>query len=303
MENYLLHILVMIGIYSILAYSINLVTGYGGLLHLCHAVFYGTGAYVYTLLSIGGEGSHIAGELLFSAQLPFLAALSFAALSGGLAALLIGLVALRFRGDFFVFATLGFQMITFTVLYNWTELSRGSFGIPGVPRPAIFGWEVNTLPDYLLLVISINALILPFLFFLYRSPFGLNLKALRENERAAESLGISPFHEHLAALVIAGAYAGTAGALYASYVTFIDPTSFSLQESIFLLALLLLGGAGNIKGPAVGVIVMTVLPEILRFLGLPDSLAANTREIIYGLALIALMFCRPQGIAGEYSVR
>lgn len=303
MGNYLLHILVMIGIYSILAYSINLVTGYGGLLNLCHAVFYGIGAYIYTLLSIGGDKSRFAEELLFSAHLPFLTALFFAALSGGLVALLIGFVALRFRGDFFVFTTLGFQMITFTVLYNWTVLSRGSFGIPGIARPTIFYWEVNTLPNYLLLVFSINALILPFLFFLYRSPFGLTLKALRENERAAESLGISPFHEHLIALVIAGSFAGTAGALYASYVTFIDPTSFSLQESIFLLALLLLGGAGNIKGPIVGVIVMTILPEILRFIGLPDSLAVNTKEIIYGLILIALMFYRPQGIAGEYSVR
>lgn len=303
MENYVLHLLVMIGIYSILAYAMNLVTGYGGLLVFCMAGFYGIGAYAHTLLQVGGEGSRVTGDLLFSASFPFPVAVLGAAIAGGLAALLIGLVALRFRGDFFVFATLGFQMIVYVVLYNWTELGRGAFGIYGIPRPGLFGWEVNELGEYVVLVLLVNALILPVLFLLYRSPFGLSLKALRENERAAESLGISAFHQHLSALTIAGACAGIAGALFASYITYIDPTSFSLRESIFIVSLLLLGGSGNIQGPILGSVAMILLPEALRFVGMPDSMASNVREILYGTALILLMYWRPKGIAGDFALR
>jgi branched-chain amino acid transport system permease protein len=303
MEDYVLHLMIMIGIYSILAYSVNLVTGYGGLLVFCMAAFYGIGAYAHTLLRVGGVHSRFSEELLFSASVPFLVALLGAAFAGGLAAFLIGLIALRFRGDFFVFTTLGFQMIVFVVLYNWTGLGRGAFGISGIPRPEIVAWEVRSLREYAVLVGMVNALILPVLFILYRSPFGLSLKALRENERAAESLGISAFHQQLSAFVIAGVFAAVAGALFASYVTYIDPTSFSLQESIFIVSLLLLGGSGNLRGPILGAVVMILLPEILRFLGLPGTIAPNVREIIYGLALILLMYWRPKGLAGDYALR
>jgi len=265
--------------------------------------FYGIGAYSYTLLRVGGSDGRFSQELLFSAAVPFPVALLAATLAGGLAALLIGLIALRFRGDFFVFTTLGFQMIVFVVLYNWTELGRGAFGISGIPRPEVFDWEVRSLGDYAVLVGMLNVIVLPVLFVLYRSPFGLSLKALRENERAAESLGISAFRQHLSAFVIAGAFAGAAGAIFASYVTYIDPTSFGLQESIFVVSLLLLGGSGNLRGPILGTVAMLMLPEILRYLGLPIAIAPNVREIIYGLALVVLMYWRPQGLAGEYTLR
>ncbi|MEI6177637.1 MAG: branched-chain amino acid ABC transporter permease [Verrucomicrobiota bacterium] len=303
MGNYVLHLVVMLGIYSILAYSLNLVTGFGGLIVFCHAAFYGIGAYAYTLLSLGGEGTRMAGDLLFSAKLPFLPAMLTAGLCAVFIASLIGGVALRFRGDFFIFATLGFQMIVFAVLYNWTELGRGAFGIYGVPRPQVFGWKVHELWEYALLVGVVNAAVLPVLFVIYRSPFGLSLKALRDNERAAESLGIAASRQHLSAFVMAGGCAGLAGALFASYVTYIDPTSFGLSESIFLVSLLLLGGSGNRVGPILGAAVMLLLPEVLRFVGMPSSIAPNVREIIYGLTLILLMYSRPQGLAGSYPVR
>jgi branched-chain amino acid transport system permease protein len=303
MGGYLLHLLVMIGIYAILAYSLNLVTGFGGLLAFCLASFYGVGAYTHTLLQVGEAESRLADELLFSASWPFPLALFGAALGGGGAASLIGAVALRFRGDFFVFATLGFQMMVFTALYNWNELGRGAFGIYGIPRPVVFGWKISQTWEYVVLVGIVDALVLPILFLLYRSPFGLSLKALRDNERAAESLGISAFRQHLSALMVAGACSGVAGGLYASYVTYIDPTSFSLSESIFIVSLLLLGGSGNIRGPMIGTVVMIFLPEALRFVGLPDSIAANLREILYGFALILLMYWRPRGLAGDFSLR
>jgi branched-chain amino acid transport system permease protein len=303
MTNYLLHLVVMIGIYSILAYSINLVTGFGGLISFCHAVFYGVGAYAYALLRMGATGGPLSEELLFVQSWQFIPALCGAALFSAFAALIVGWFCLRFRGDFFVFATIGFQMIVFVVLYNWAELSRGAFGIYGIPRPELFGWKVQLLWQYALLVVGVNAVMLPLLFALYRSPFGLSLKGLREDERAAESLGVSSLRQHLSAFVFAGACAGVAGGLFASYVTYIDPSSFSIRESIFLVTLLLLGGGGNIVGPLCGVLIMLLLPEGLRFLGLPDAAAPNVREMIYGAILIGLMYFRPQGLAGSHAVK
>ncbi len=303
METYLLHIVVMAGIYLILAHAMNLVTGFAGLLVFCLAAFYGIGAYVFTLLQVGTPEHALSGELLFSATLPFPVALLGAGLAGALAALGIGALALRFRGDFFIFTTLGFQMIVYVVLYNWIDLSRGAFGIYGIPRPELFGWAVDETWEYVLLIGLVDLVVLSLLFVLYRSPFGLSLKALRDNERAAESLGISAFRQYLAALVVAGSCAAIAGGLYAAYVTYIDPTSFDLNESIFIVSLLLLGGSGNIRGPFVGVLVMLLLPEILRFMGLPDAIAANVREIIYGLILVLLMYWRPKGLAGDFALK
>lgn len=280
----------MIGIYLVLSYGLNLVVGFGGLLSLCYAVFYGIGAYASTLLMV-------------KVGISFIPAVLLGIVIAAIFAFLIGVPALRFRGDSFVLVTLGIQMIVFTILYNWVDLTRGPYGIPGIPRPVVAGYEITSLYEYLILVGVILLFSLSVLFILYNAPFGLALKALRDDEMAAEGLGKSPVHMFLYAFVISAVFASTAGSLYAAYVTYIDPTSFTLDESIFLLAILLVGGAGNRIGPFVGTVFMILLPEALRFLGLPDTVAPNVRQMIYGLTLIVLMFLRPQGLAGEYRVK
>ena len=285
--NYFLHLLVMIGIYLPLAYSLNLTIGFSGLLSVAHAAFYGIGAYAFTLL-LSGAHFH-----------PLLA-LGTAVILTGLIALGAGSISLRFRGDLFLFVTLGFQMIAFVVLYNWVSLTSGPYGIPGIPRPVFFGTAVRTPLQYACLAAAMNTILLPLIFALYRSPFGQMLKALRENETAAAALGVNPKRLYLQAFTLSAAFAAVPGAFYASYVTYIDPTSFTLKESIFIAAILLLGGSGNRIGPLIGVVIMLLMPEGLRFIGLPDAMAYNLREIIYGLLLVVLMYLRPQGIAGEY---
>ncbi len=286
--SYLLHLLIILGIYSTLSYSLNLTLGFAGLLSFCHAAFYGLGAYAYVLLLQG--------------SVPQPAALAGAVTINMLLAVLIGSVSLRFRGDLFLFVTLGFQMIVFVILYNWVGLTNGPYGLAGIPRPVFFGVMIRTPLQFAILAAAMNLILLPLLFRLYRSPFGMLLKALRDNEAAAESLGIHGRSMFLQAFVISAAVAAVPGALYASYVTYIDPTSFTLKESIFLTAILLLGGAGNRLGPLVGTLIMVLLPEALRFLGLPDVIAHNMREVIYGLLLVFLMYFRPKGIAGEFGV-
>lgn len=292
--EYFLHILIMIGIYSLIAYSLNLSMGYCGLLNLAPAAFYGIGAYGFTLVMTKGNLFNVIPGL------SFLISLICAAVITGIIAFLSGIPALKFRKDSFVLVTLGFQIIIFTILYNWISFTKGPYGISGIPRPNILGWQIDALWEYLILIAIINALVLFFLFKLYRSPFGLTLKALRDNEIGAQSIGISARKQFLRAFTISGAFIAIPGALYACYVTYIDPTSFSLEESIFQVVILSLGGTGNRKGPIIGVLFMIILPEILREIGLPDTIAPNVRQMIYGAILVFLMFVRPQGLWGEF---
>lgn len=285
--NYLLHLLILIEIYLMLALSLNLMVGYTGLLTLAHAAFYGIGAYATTLLMIhGGFG--------------FVPALVFAVCIAVVLSLLISIAAWRFRGDYFVLATLAFQVIVFSILNNWIDVTQGSFGIPDIPRPSILGMRFDSLTSLatlgLILAISITA----FLALAYRSPFGRTLQAIRDDEIAATSLGKDLMSFKIRSVALASGCAAVAGAFYATYVTFIDPTSFTTEASVLLLSMVVIGGTGNLRGPIVGATFLVLIPELLRFFAVPDSLAANLRMIIYGLLLIVIMRFRPQGIAGTY---
>ena len=280
--NYLLHILIMINIYVILTLSLNLLVGYTGLLSLCHAAFYGIGAYVTTLL-------------MMKTGLNFSAALMASVITSALISLIISLPSLRLKGDYFVLATLGFQIIVFSILYNWIDITQGPYGIPGIPQPVIFGLKINTLTDFFFFtsIISIASGLLIWLITV--SPYGRVLKAIREDEIAAASLGKNIYSFKVSAFAISAAFAAISGALFATYIRYIDPTSFTLMEAIVII-----GGAGSSSGPIIGTILMIFLPEILRFLRIPDAIVHNMRQIIYGFLLIILMHYRPKGIAGEY---
>ena len=143
-------------------------------------------------------------------------------------------------------------------------------------------------------------LVVGFLGIIYRSPFGRTLRAIRDDELAARSLGKRAVSYRVRSVAIASACAAIAGGLYATYIRFIDPTSFTTDESIAMLSMVIVGGTGNFRGPIVGAVLLVLLPEALRFLAIPESIAANLRLIIYGLLLIGMMRLRPQGIAGEY---
>ena len=285
--NYLLYILILISIYSILALSLNLLVGYTGLLSLCQGAFYGIGAYASTLL-------------MLKANLGFLPSLLLAMLTTAILSLTISVPSLRLKGDYFVLASLGFQMISFAVLYNWTALTEGPSGISGIPRPTLFGLHINTPGSYLIFS-GLTALICAsLLYVIMASPFGRVLKAIREDEIATIALGKNVVRFKITAFAIAAAFAAVAGSLFAGYMRFIDPTSFTLTESVFILSIIIIGGTGNIWGPLVGTVLMIALPEALRFLAIPDTIAANVRQIIYGALIVVIMRYRPRGLWGEY---
>ena len=289
--DYLLHIIIMINIYIILTTSSNLLVGMTNLLSLGQAAFYGLGAY-FTVMAL---------QIL---HLPLTLAILFVMVITALLSLLIAYPTLRLKGDYFVLATLGFQLIVYSVLYNWIPVTRGPYGIPSISAPKLFGLIPITGIIPYLFVTSILAGIVIFLFYsLVHSPFGRTLKGIRDDEISMLTLGRNVTSIKIQVFAISSAFIAIAGFLYATYVSYIDPTSFNLDESIFILSALIIGGVGNTKGPIVGAVFVVVLPELLRFVGLPDSVAANLRQIIYGLTIIILMLIRPQGLAGEYVLK
>lgn len=285
--NYLLHLLIYFEIYAIVALSLNLLIGYGGLLQVAHAAYYGIGAYAASLLwtKLG---------------LGFFPGLAAAAFTAGLMSLLVSLPAWRFKGDYFVMISIAVQTLIYALLYNWTDLTNGPFGISGIPRPVIAGYNFVTMGSVFVLYAMLALGLGLIMAFLKWSPFGRALQAMRDDELAARSVGIPVEWLKLQAFALASAMVGIAGAMYAGYVSYIDPTSFSLNESILMLSMVIVGGTGNVRGPLIGAAVLILLPELLRFMQFPDAVAANLRMLAYGLLLILMMHLRPQGVAGTY---
>jgi len=285
--EYLLHICIIAGIYYILTLSLNLVVGYTGLPSIGHAAFYCIGAYTSALLAL---------RLGLSPWLGLPAGAVMAAILG----LIIGLPSLRLRGDFLAVATFGLGVIIYQIALNWVSFTRGPMGLPGIPGYSIFGWEIDALWAYLILVVVLSLIAFLVIRKIVKSPFGRVLRAVRDDETAAEALGKNTVKYKLYAFIIGAFFAGIAGNLYAHYITFIDPSSFTVMESVTILLMVILGGMASLKGSLMGAIVLVFVPEILRFLGLPSSIAAQVRQMLYGLILTGLMLLRPQGIFGKY---
>jgi len=288
--EYLLHILVIAGIYIILTLSLNLIVGYTGLPALGHAAFSCIGAYTSSLLALNMGLSPWIGLLIGACV---------AAVSG----IVIGYPAVRLKGDYLALATFGLGVIIYSIAKNWVSLTRGPMGLPGIPGFSIFGFEFSETWSYLLLVVIFVAITIFVIRRIVDSPFGRVLRSIREDEIAAETLGKNTVKHKLLVFVIGAFFAGIAGSLYAHYITFIDPSSFTVMESITILLMVIFGGMGTISGSVVGAVVLVVFPELLRFLGMPSSIAAPMRQMIYGLLLVVLMIKRPQGIMGRYQFK
>ena len=285
--EYVFHIIIMLNIYIMLTLSANLTIGMANLLTMCQAAFYGIGAYIGTYF-------------LMQFDLPFIVIAALVLLLTGVFSFLVSFASVRLKGDYFVIATMGFQLIVYTILYNWTEVTRGPYGIPGIPGVKLLGiYELSGVYAYLILSLVLTAVVVFLFHHLVKSPFGRALNAIRADETMVESMGRNTVMLKSWAFFLSAAVAGLAGVIYASYVSYIDPTSFTLDESIFIISALFIGGIGNTKGPVLGALFVVLLPELLRFVGLPDSVAANLRQIIYGLALILVMYYRPQGLWGK----
>lgn len=284
--DYIVLILVKISIYSILCMSANILTGLTHKISLGFAAFFGIGAYI-TALSVN------------VLNIGFFSSFTLIIFINGLISLLIALPSIKLKGDYFILVTLGFQMIIYSILNNWTSLTNGPFGI-SFNNNALLIFNLKMDNKYSVFIFSVIVTFLLGLFFYYliKSPFGRVLRALNDDELALMALGKNVNFFKISVFVIASSFTGIAGYIYAIYNKYIDPTIFTLDESIFILTAIMIGGLGNIKGAISGAAFVVIIPELLRFIGLPDSIAAPLRQIIYGSILIWIIFFRKQGIAG-----
>ena len=280
--NYWLHILISFEIYLILALAMNLLAGFTGLLSLGQAATYGIGAYTFGLLTTAQGWS-------------FLPAALVAVVLAMLLSIPVIICSIRLRGLFFALATLAFQAIVFAILYNWVSVTKGPYGISGVPRPGSFD-----LPGMALFTGFFSVVALLFFLWLRRTPLLRLLQGVRDDQLALMGLGRNPSRYKAIAILLASAFTGLAGALFASYYSYIDPSSFTLDESILILSIVLIGGAGSIIGSVAGAAFYVLLPELLRFLQLPDAAAPHVRMMVYAAVLIAVVLYRPNGFFGTY---
>jgi branched-chain amino acid transport system permease protein len=285
--EYLLHILVLIGIYAVLATALDLLLGQTGFLSVAHAAFYGLGAYSSALLTV-----HLGVHFVTGVLVGMLVAAFFS--------LLLSLPSLRLHDDYFVIATFGFQMIAYSILNNSVSLTRGPLGIPGIPRPSILGFSIESKSSFLALVLAFALVAHLVVYLITSSPLGRILRAIREDEILAASLGKNVVASKVTVFAVSALLAASAGSLISHYITFVDPTSFTVMESILVISMVIIGGAGSRWGPLMGASVLVTLPEILRFVGLPNSVAGNLRQLIYGTLLVVVMIFRPRGLVGKY---
>jgi branched-chain amino acid transport system permease protein len=269
--DYILHLLILISFYTLLAQSLNLVAGFTGLITLAHAGFYGVGAYATALLSVNYGW-------------PFWINLPLAMLLSGLIAFAVSFVALRTVEDYFIICTLGIQVIIFSLMNNLINLTRGPLGILGIPSIPF----IESKLSFLLLSLFFSVLVWVIMNNISLSGFGKTLKAINEDEIYTQSIGKNVNASKVTAFTLSAVLAAIPGALYAHYITYIDPTCFTVDESIFILSIVIIGGLGNIKGSFFAAAFLILLPEMLRFIGLPDSIAANIQQIIYGLMLVVI---------------
>ncbi|THU03645.1 branched-chain amino acid ABC transporter permease [Lampropedia puyangensis] len=295
-DPYLLSILASTGIFIVAAISLNLLLGFTGQLSLGHVAFFGIGAYTSALLSLG-----------FDLHLPWLqqpwvvqpkpvwVAFASAIVAAGLAGWLIGKLAFKVRGAYFVIVTICFAQVMRMVAINWVDLTEGPMALNSIP--ALTLWTPDGLVNlvskkstyYLILVVATLAYLV--VAAMVHSRLGRAMVAFRENETLARSVGIKVTHYLIIATIVAAAIAGAAGALYAHTVRIIDPDVFMFMFTVTMIIMVIIGGKGTLAGPVVGGLLFGMLPELLR-----GTVAPEVQWIIYGVLMIVVLTFMPQGI-------
>lgn len=291
MLGYILNLLILVAISGILAGSLNFIIGYAGIYSMAHAAFFGIAAYTGALIAL-----HVSTSLLVA--IPVAMALC------AILSLVISLPSLRVRGEYFVVASLGLQMIAFTVFSEWRTVTGGLGGLTGVPVATLFGFSLRSLESFLAVSLVCLGLVTLVIYVLVRTSFGRNLKAIRDNEIAAAAFGKNPIAIKTIAVAISSALCGVAGVLYAFHVSFVNPETFTVDQSVLIMAMIIIGGTGTVFGPILGALIIHLLPAGLTYLTfLPARELASLQQIIYGAAMVLLMIYRPSGLIGRSNVK
>ncbi|NCD26168.1 MAG: branched-chain amino acid ABC transporter permease [Deltaproteobacteria bacterium] len=266
-----------VGLYTILALSLNVILGHAGLFHMGHAAFYAIGAYTVAILNT-------------MYGIPVLWLMPLAGLTAGVFALIVARPIIHLRGDYLLIVTIGIvEIVRIALINNVFGITGGANGIFGISRPTFFGYKIAKPEQFFYLIWGFAALTIFLLLRLEHSRFGRALLYIKEDEVAAGGSGINVAHHKLVAFVIGAVWAGMCGTLYAAKMTIIAPESFSFAESVILFTIVILGGAGSIPGVILGAFLLVGLPEIFRGL-------AEYRMLVFGAAMVLMMIFRNQGL-------
>lgn len=276
-NSYIMQLVLNILVYVILAMGLNLLTGFTGILSLGHAAFFGIGAYA-------------SGILNTRLGWPFWATLIISVVITALLSLLLAFPALRVKGTYLVLMTIGFGEVVRLLLVNWIALTNGPNGIVGISYPDFGFFKLTDMNQCYYLALIFAVLLMLYLRVLMKSRVGRCLLAIRDDDRAAELVGIDVSQYKLKAFMISAAYCAIAGSLYAHVIRFISPDSFRADESQLILCCVIIGGIGTFKGPVIGAILLTIIPELFRSL-------ADFRMVLYGVILMIVIIFFPGGVA------
>jgi branched-chain amino acid transport system permease protein len=278
LNDYYRDIMTLTGMYIVLALGLNIVVGQAGLLNLGYVAFYAIGAYTYAILST-------------TYGLPFWPGLVAGGFVAAIFAVILGMPTLRLRGDYFAIVTLGLGEITRIILNNWDSMTGGPNGISKISRPVIAGYELHTTLDFYYLIIVIVIITVFAMHRLIASRIGRAWVAIREDEVAAEAMGVNTYRMKLLAFVLGSAWAGVVGVFFSAKMAFVSPESFTFFESVMILCMVVLGGMGSIPGIILGALLLITIPEIFRDF-------QDYRMLAFGIALVLMMVFRPQGLLG-----
>ena len=275
--DYVIVVLVTIAIYAILVVSLNIVAGYAGQPNLAQGAFLGIGAYFAAVLSVSYGWS-------------FWATVPAATASAGLAGLLLGAISLRLRDDFLAVTTIGLNFVV-VAMFQYVPFFGGAVGVYAIPLPSIGNHQFGDA-DFLAVGLAMLAFVMALSWYLERTWLGAAILAIRDDETAAAATGVPVAPYKIAAFVLSSALAGLAGALYAPFISAVTPSSFGFSESVVILAMLVFGGMGLVRGALAGAIVLGALPEVFRFI-------SDYRLLAFGALLVLMLRFQPEGLLGR----
>jgi branched-chain amino acid transport system permease protein len=302
-DPYLMNALITTGIFIIGAMSLNLLLGFTGQLSLGHIAFFGIGAYVSALTSLGFDVGLPGGFRIVHDPWPPLAGFTLAIVMAGLCGYLVGRLSFRVRGAYFVIVTISFAEVVRLIALNWVELTQGPLALTNIPSmtiglPGVGSLVLRTKLQnyYLVLAVAVAAYVL--ISRLVHSQFGRAMRGLMENETLAVSVGIDVTKTLTLAAVISAGLAGAAGSLYAHYIRIIDPEVFAFINTVTMVIMVISGGKGSLAGPVVGGMIFGLLPVVLRPIMAPEA-----QWMAYGGVLIAILLVLPRGIVPSLAQR
>jgi len=283
LNSYFVHVINIIGIFIIMSLSLDIALGRAGLIHIAPTAFYGIGAYFTGIFIL---------RVMPNTAFAYWLALPLVIILTGFIGFLVVLPGLRLKGMFFAVATIGFGEVAFSIFNNWTDMTGGSYGLKGIPRPQIMSFIIDSNVKFYFFIYFFVIIVCILVFRLVNGPTGRAWMAVREDEIGATSLGINIKRAKIEAFVTSAILSGVAGWIFAPYVTYLSPNNFTEQEAIFVLTMVILGGRGSFIGPIFGAALLIFLQEIFRQI-------ESFRMLVYSLILLIVIIYRPQGLFGR----